>query len=123
MRYEKLPSALYTRNRKALAEQLESKGLAFFNSNDCYPVSADTTLPFEQHRDLFYLSGVNQEETILLVYKKNDSIYQERFFLRLRRAQSSRFGMGQSSQNQRYEHKQEYKTFNGSQHLTRHFTA
>ena len=46
---------------------MKENGIAFFNSNDLYPVSADTTLPFEQHRDLFYLSGINQEESILVL--------------------------------------------------------
>ena len=68
MRYEKLPSALYTRNRKALAEQLESRGLALFFSNDIFPTSADGELPFKQASDIFYLSGVDQEETILLLF-------------------------------------------------------
>jgi Xaa-Pro aminopeptidase len=38
-------------------------------------------LPFEQHRDLFYLSGINQEETVLLIYKNNNSNYEEILFL------------------------------------------
>jgi Xaa-Pro aminopeptidase len=48
--------------------QMKPKSIAFFNSNDNYPVSADSTLPFEQHRDIFYLSGVDQEESILLLF-------------------------------------------------------
>lgn len=48
--------------------QMKPKSIAFFNSNDIYPVSADSTLPFEQHRDIFYLSGVDQEESILLLF-------------------------------------------------------
>ena len=51
---------------------MKSKSVAFFNSNDLYPVSADTTLPFEQHRDIFYLSGINQEESVLLLLKNNN---------------------------------------------------
>ena len=47
--------------------KMSSKSIAFFNSNDLYPVSADTTLPFEQHRDLFYLSGIDQEESVLVI--------------------------------------------------------
>ena len=47
---------------------IQAKGLAVFNSNDIYPISADSTLPFEQHRDIFYLSGVDQEESILLLF-------------------------------------------------------
>ena len=48
--------------------QMQPNSLAVFNSNDIYPVSADSTLPFEQHRDIFYLSGIDQEESILLLF-------------------------------------------------------
>ena len=68
MRYQKLPSSLYVRNRKAFMDALENKGLALFFSNDIYPTSADGTLPFKQSADAFYLSGVDQEETILLLF-------------------------------------------------------
>ena len=47
---------------------MKPNSLAVFNSNDIYPVSADSTLPFEQHRDIFYLSGVDQEESVLLLF-------------------------------------------------------
>ena len=47
--------------------QLKPNSIAVFNSNDIYPVSADSTLPFEQHRDLFYLTGIDQEETIVVL--------------------------------------------------------
>jgi Xaa-Pro aminopeptidase len=60
---------------------MEDNSIAFFNSNDNYPVSADTTLPFEQHRDLFYLSGINQEETVLLLFKKSNEEFKEIIFL------------------------------------------
>ena len=48
--------------------QMKPESLAVFNSNDLYPIGADSTLPFEQHRDIFYLSGVDQEESILLLF-------------------------------------------------------
>ena len=48
--------------------QLKPYSLAVFNSNDIYPISADSTLPFEQHRDIFYLSGVDQEESVLVLF-------------------------------------------------------
>lgn len=47
---------------------MQPKSIAVFNSNDIYPISADSVLPFEQHRDIFYLSGADQEETILLLF-------------------------------------------------------
>jgi Xaa-Pro aminopeptidase len=62
---------------------MKSKSVAFFNSNDLYPVSADTTLPFEQHRDIFYLSGIDQEESVLLLLKnENNSDTEEILFLK-----------------------------------------
>ena len=48
--------------------QMKPSSLAIFNSNDIYPVSADSTMPFNQSRDIFYLSGVDQEESILLLF-------------------------------------------------------
>ena len=48
---------------------MKNNSIAFFNSNDIYPVSADSTLPFEQHRDIFYLSGIDQEESVLMLLK------------------------------------------------------
>ena len=48
--------------------QMQPKSLAVFNSNDIYPISADSTIPFEQHRDIFYLSGVDQEESVLFLF-------------------------------------------------------
>lgn len=43
------------------------KSIAVFNSLDVYPLGADSTMPFEQERNLFYLSGADQEETILIL--------------------------------------------------------
>lgn len=48
--------------------EMKPKSLAVFNSNDIYPISADSTMPFQQHRDILYLSGVDQEESILLLF-------------------------------------------------------
>ena len=47
---------------------MKPNSVAIFNSNDIYPISADSTLPFAQHRDILYLSGVDQEESILLIF-------------------------------------------------------
>ena len=47
---------------------MKPKSIAVFNSNDIYPVSADSTMPFNQHRDILFLSGVDQEESILLLF-------------------------------------------------------
>ena len=68
MRYRPLSSRLYSKNRDHFMRAMEPGGLAVFNSNDIYPISADSTMPFAQHRDIFYLSGIDQEESILLLF-------------------------------------------------------
>ena len=67
MKYTRLPSAVFTKHRQRFMAKLKPNSIAVFNANDIYPISADSTLPFEQHRDLFYLTGVDQEETILVL--------------------------------------------------------
>jgi Xaa-Pro aminopeptidase len=68
MKYHKIDSQLFIKNRKNFASQMKPNSLAVFNSNDTYPISADSTMPFEQHRDIFYLSGVDQEESVLMLF-------------------------------------------------------
>jgi len=68
MKYDRINKKLYINNRKRFAAQMTSKSLAVFNSNDIYPISADSTMPFQQHRDILYLSGVDQEESILVIF-------------------------------------------------------
>ncbi|MDT0675213.1 aminopeptidase P family protein [Autumnicola musiva] len=68
MKYDQIDSKLFIKNRKSFMSKMKSGSLAVFNSNDIYPIGADSTLPFEQNRDLFYLSGVDQEESILVLF-------------------------------------------------------
>ena len=68
MKYKPLPNSVYKKNRKKFSAQMKPKSIAVFNSNDIYPISADSTLAFQQHRDIFYLSGIDQEESILLLF-------------------------------------------------------
>ncbi|MFD1161559.1 MULTISPECIES: aminopeptidase P family protein [Hwangdonia] len=68
MKYHPINSNLFIKNRKNFAAQMKPDSLAVFNSNDIYPIGADSTMPFEQHRDIFYLSGVDQEESILVLF-------------------------------------------------------
>ena len=57
MKYHQIDRNLFIKNRAKFIAQMKPNSVAVFNSNDNYPVSADTTLPFAQHRDIFYLSG------------------------------------------------------------------
>ncbi len=75
MKYFPINSDLYKKNRAKFTSQMKPNSLAVFNSNDLYPVSADSTLPFAQHRDILYLSGIDQEESILVLFP--DAPYEE----------------------------------------------
>jgi Xaa-Pro aminopeptidase len=68
MKYARINKELYIRNRKKFTSKMTAQGLAVFNSNDIYPISADSTMPYQQHRDILYLSGVDQEESILVIF-------------------------------------------------------
>ena len=68
MKYHPIDSALFVKNRSNFMAQMKANSLAVFNSNDIYPISADSTMPFQQHRDIIYLSGVDQEESILVMF-------------------------------------------------------
>lgn len=68
MKYEQIDSNLFKKNRQKLAKQMSEGSLAIFNSNDIMPTNADGTMAFRQNNDLFYLSGVDQEESILVLF-------------------------------------------------------
>ena len=68
MKYHPIDSNLFVKNRKNFMAQMRPKSLAVFNSNDIYPIGADSTMPFQQSRDLFYLSGVDQDKSMLLLF-------------------------------------------------------
>ena len=83
MRYQSIPPKLFTTNRANLAKLLLPNSLAVVNSNDILPTNADGTLPLRSNSDLFYLTGVEQEETILLLYPEaHEENMREILFLR-----------------------------------------
>lgn len=67
MKYNPLSRSLYVNNRQKLKSKLPSKSIAVFHSNDIMPTNADGTMRFRQNNDLFYLTGIDQEESILVV--------------------------------------------------------
>ncbi len=83
MRYENIGKELFIENRKRLAKEMTPGAMAVFNSNDIMPTNADGTMPFRQNNDLFYLTGVDQEESILVVCPGfPEERYREILFLR-----------------------------------------
>ena len=83
MRYKNISKELFISNRKRLLKNLKSNPVVVINSNDIMPTNADGTMRFRQNSDLFYLTGVDQEETILLLCPDfPDKKFREVLFLR-----------------------------------------
>ncbi len=68
MRYEKINSQLFISNRERLKSFLKPNSMVIVQSNDVLPTNADGTFGFRQNNDIFYLSGIDQEETILILF-------------------------------------------------------
>ncbi len=68
MKYLPIDNSLFTRNRQRFAAKLKPNAIAVLNSNDVMPTSADGIRSFIQNTDLFYLSGIDEEESILVIY-------------------------------------------------------
>lgn len=82
MRYDRIDPQLFIDNRKKFNQHLSDGALAVFNANDILPTNADGTLPLVQNRDLFYLTGVDQEETILVLFPNAfDPAHREMLFV------------------------------------------
>ncbi len=67
MRYEPIGKEVFIRHRKSFCAYLKPRSLAILHSNDIMPTSADGVMPFVQDSDIFYLTGIDQEETILTI--------------------------------------------------------
>jgi Xaa-Pro aminopeptidase len=67
MKYDSIDKNLFIENRKRFVKNLLQESVAIFNSNDEMPRSADGNFPFRQNSDLLYLSGIDQEQTILVI--------------------------------------------------------
>ena len=68
MKYTPINPELFIRNRKNFSSRLKTSSIAIFHSNDLMPKSADQHFPFHQNADLFYLSGIDQEDSILILF-------------------------------------------------------
>lgn len=83
MKYLPIDPQLFTDNRQRFINKLMPGSIAIFNSNDILPTNADGTLPFIQNSDLFYLSGIDQEESVLVLFPHaNDPNHREILFLK-----------------------------------------
>ncbi|MCZ4223753.1 aminopeptidase P family protein [Pedobacter rhodius] len=83
MKYPQIDNDLFVLNRIKFNKLLKKNSLAIFQSNDEFPRSGDQNFVFKQNPDLFYLSGIDQEQTILLLYPDcPNPLYRQVLFLR-----------------------------------------
>jgi Xaa-Pro aminopeptidase len=83
MKYSDIKKDLFIDNRRNFRKHLKSNSLALFVSNDILPTNADGALGFVQNSDLFYLTGVDQEDTILMIFPDvKDGKHQEVLFIK-----------------------------------------
>jgi Xaa-Pro aminopeptidase len=83
MRHAPIDPQLFIENRRRLAAQLKPNSITVFNSSDVMPKSADGVHPFSQQTDLFYLSGIDQEESTLVLFPDaREEKHREVLFLR-----------------------------------------
>ncbi len=83
MKYTPIDQKLYVDNRKRFTALLKPNSIAFFNSNDEMPRNGDMNFPFRQNSDLLWLSGIDQEQTILVICPEHPlPEYREVLFLR-----------------------------------------
>jgi len=83
MRYQPLPAELFTENRQRLRAMLPPRSLVILHANDVLPTNADGSIGFVQNSDLFHLSGIDQEETILMLFPDaQDPKLREMLFVR-----------------------------------------
>ena len=78
MKYLPLNPDIFIQNRKKFIAKMDSNSIAIFNSNDELPANGDALLPFKQNSDLFWLTGIEQEDTMLILFPDNpDAKYRE----------------------------------------------
>lgn len=83
MKYNQINNSLFIENRHKFNKKLKKNAIAIFQSNDEFPRSGDQNFLFKQNADLFYLSGIDQEQSILLLYPDcPNPLYKEVLFLR-----------------------------------------
>lgn len=82
-RYTPLPASFYSENRRLLADKMVSGSIAVLYSNDILPTNADGSMHFRQNNDLLYLSGIDQEETFLIIFPdSNEDKHREVLFIK-----------------------------------------
>jgi Xaa-Pro aminopeptidase len=78
MKYLPLDPAIFIQNRQRFTDRIDKNAIAIFNSNDELPINADQVFKFKQNSDLFWLTGIEQEDSMLIIFPANpDPAYRE----------------------------------------------
>lgn len=78
MKYLPLNPEIFIQNRRRFVERMDKKSIAIFNSNDELPANGDALHKFKQNSDLYWLTGIEQEDTMLILFPDNsDAKYRE----------------------------------------------
>lgn len=78
MKYLPVNPDIFIQNRKRFADRMEKQSIAIFNSNDELPTNGDAIYPFRQNADLYWLTGIEQEDSMLILFPDNpDPKYRE----------------------------------------------
>src|SRR5689334_12695303 len=78
MKYQPVTPELFTKNRERFISQMQKNSIAIFVSNDESVINGDALYPFKQNSDLFWLSGITQEDSMVILFPDNpDSKYRE----------------------------------------------
>ena len=78
MKYLPLNNQIFIQNRKRFVSQMDKNAIAIFNSNDELPTNADQLYKFKQNSDLIWLTGIEQEDSMLILFPDNpDTKYRE----------------------------------------------
>ncbi len=83
MKYDRIDNALFIENRIKFRNRMKPNAMAVFVSNDIMPTNADGAMGFRQNSDVFYLSGIDQEDTILVLFPDvKDNRHKEILFVK-----------------------------------------
>jgi Xaa-Pro aminopeptidase len=83
MKYRAIPSSLFVKNRNKFVASMKPGSIAVFHSNDEVPRNGDAYHKFKQNSDLFYLTGIDQEDTILVLFPDSPNpLFREMLFIK-----------------------------------------
>lgn len=82
MRYNQIPNTLFKKNRSKLSGLFQPNAMAIVHSNDQMPRNGDLFYPYRQSSDFFYLTGIDQEKSVLILYPDcTENNYKEALFI------------------------------------------